>query len=248
MPWDDVVIPKFIKTEQDLIEFLSIGGSGILGADITINTSEIDGQVFSGVKGKEIHLNTNGYKIINKTQTNKKTNYCMVFGQDSKVNLSGSGEFVTTNESISGQNNLLVNVGANSELTIDGGTYIVTGSTTGLKNNVAVYAYGDSKVTINDGRFYSTGELTSIVIASGNAKVYIRGGFFESEGYANQESLNVEANSPGAAIIISGGTFVNFDPSKEDKNQNAQIKIEDGYKVISETQTNGDVWYMVVPE
>ena len=28
----------------------------------------------------------------------------------------------------------------------------------------------------------------------------------------------------------------------------ALIVLADGYKMISETQTNGDVWYIVVPE
>lgn len=51
----------------------------------------------------------------------------------------------------------------------------------------------------------------------------------------------------GGNINIYGGTFVNFDPSTGGQDPN-NIKVADGYTVISEIQANGDVWYTVVAE
>ena len=49
-----------------------------------------------------------------------------------------------------------------------------------------------------------------------------------------------------AKIIVKGGTFVNFDPSNnlaEGENTNF---VADGYKVVSEEKSDGDIYYTVV--
>ena len=244
-PWIDGY--TIIENEEDLREFLANGGYGVLVNDIEVSEDLANAVLtLPSVNGKELTLNTNGHKLTNASSTTNKSNFFINLGKDSSLTLTGNGEMELNEGTKSGQNNIMLSAGSNAELTIDGGTYTATGTATGILNNVVVYANGDSIVTINDGNFYATGEKTSLIIASGNAVVYIKGGFFESEGYANKESLNVEKDSPNAAIIVSGGTFVNFDPSKEDESQVGQVKLADGYKVVSETQTNGDVWYKVI--
>ena len=49
-------------------------------------------------------------------------------------------------------------------------------------------------------------------------------------------------------LIINGGTFVNFDPSNCTAEGAHTNFVADGYKVVPQTQTNGDIWYTVVAE
>ena len=58
--------------------------------------------------------------------------------------------------------------------------------------------------------------------------------------------LNQENSNPGT-IAVKGGTFVNQDPSQGDDNLGGNF-VAPGYKVVSEKQANGDIWYTVVPE
>lgn len=44
-----------------------------------------------------------------------------------------------------------------------------------------------------------------------------------------------------------GGTFVNYDPRTGDDNLGGNF-VENGYKVVTEEQANGDIWYTVVAE
>jgi hypothetical protein len=74
----------------------------------------------------------------------------------------------------------------------------------------------------------------------------IYGGFFHNTD--GNYTLNVEDRNRATGFInVYGGTFVNFDPSTGGQDPN-NIKVAEGYKVISATQANGDVWYTVVPE
>ena len=49
--------------------------------------------------------------------------------------------------------------------------------------------------------------------------------------------------SGAAKIIVTGGTFVNYDPSKGDDNLGGNF-VADGYKVVTETH-GSDTWYTV---
>ena len=51
-----------------------------------------------------------------------------------------------------------------------------------------------------------------------------------------------------AEIIVTGGTFVNFNPADNQAEGPGNNFVADGYKVISEEQPDGDVWYTVVPK
>ena len=109
-----------------------------------------------------------------------------------------------------------------------------------------VRASDDSKVVIREGTYISG--LTCIQ-AGGNAQVEIYGGHFEALTNWNETYwlLNLIDNS-NASITVYGGTFVNFDPSHS-RTENPEANfVADGYKVVSETQANDDIWYTVVPE
>ena len=99
-----------------------------------------------------------------------------------------------------------------------------------------VRASDDSKVVIREGTYISG--LTCIQ-AGGNAQV--------TDWNETYWLLNLIDNS-NASITVYGGTFVNFDPSHS-RTENPEANfVADGYKVVSETQANSDIWYTVVPE
>ena len=59
--------------------------------------------------------------------------------------------------------------------------------------------------------------------------------------------IRSSARTTHGTITVTGGTFVNYDPSTGDDNLGGSF-VADGYKVVSETQSTGDVWYTVVAE
>ena len=106
-------------------------------------------------------------------------------------------------------------------------------------------------VTVNGGFYHGGG--TTFNVEKGT--LIVNGGFFQVTPDIKTNdcryTLNcIDANYKNgtANIIVKGGTFVNFDPSNnlaEGENTNF---VAPGYKVISETQSNGDIYYTVVAE
>ena len=106
-------------------------------------------------------------------------------------------------------------------------------------------------VTVNGGFYHGGG--TTFNVQKGT--LIVNDGFFQvtpdikTNDY--RYTLNcIDANYKNgtANIIVKGGTFVNFDPSNnlaEGENTNF---VAPGYKVISERQSSGDIWYTVVAE
>ena len=135
-------------------------------------------------------------------------------------------------------------------LTITGGTFAAK------ENDCFVIDVRDGGyLTIEDGKF--TGNEDAIYVERGTAT--IEGGFFDIQKKLTGSTLEAQYktllncqdanyNTGKAKIIVKGGTFVNFDPSNnlaEGANTNF---VAPGYRVISETQLNGDIWYTVVAE
>ena len=109
----------------------------------------------------------------------------------------------------------------------------------------------DIVVTVNGGTYYGGG--TTFNVEKGT--LIVNGGFFQVTPDAGTNdyryTLNcIDANYKNgtANIIVKGGTFVNFDPSNNLAEGESTNFVADGYKVVSEKQTNGDIWYTVVPE
>ena len=111
------------------------------------------------------------------------------------------------------------------------------------------YVCDGSTLVIDGGKFI--GNLSVLYVYEGTA--IIKGGFFDiqqkedgADPYRCLLNLYNKSGAEGKAnIVVYGGTFVNYDPSKGDDNLGGNF-VADGYKVVSTRQTNGDVWYTVV--
>ena len=115
----------------------------------------------------------------------------------------------------------------------------------------AVDVQDRSTVTIEDGTFI--GNIHAVYVYEGTAN--IKGGFYAvQQKYTDANKADgfvlncYDANRTNgtAKIIVTGGTFVNFNPADcwaEGEHTNF---VAEGYSVICEEQANGDKWYTVV--
>lgn len=143
----------------------------------------------------------------------------------------------------------LVSVREGATLTIDG-----NGTFKAKENDCyAVDIQDGGKVVIKNGTFI--GNIHAVYVYTGEA--VIEGGFFSVQqkfpdaAKADEFVLNCyDANRANgtAKITVKGGTFVNFNPADCQAEGAHTNFVAAGYKVVSATQTNGDVWYTVVPE
>lgn len=138
-------------------------------------------------------------------------------------------------------------IGAGTNVTIENGFF--DGGSGG--NNQGIRVENGATVTIKNGTFTvgadANGEGNSVICSNGG-NIVIEGGFFKTD-YSWRGFyyvLNQENSNPGT-IAVKGGTFVNQDPSQGDDNLGGNF-VAPGYKVVSEKQANGDIWYTVVPE
>ena len=142
----------------------------------------------------------------------------------------------------------LISARENADLTITG-----NGTFKAKENDCYAVDVQDSTatVTIENGTFI--GNVHAVYVYEGTA--YIKGGFYSVQqkynvaGKENEFVLNcydANRNAGTAKIIVTGGTFVNFNPADcwaEGAHTNF---VAAGYSVISENKANGDVWYTVV--
>ena len=104
----------------------------------------------------------------------------------------------------------------------------------------------------NGGYYYGRG--TAVQVQKGT--LIINGGTFACEPYSNPtygynfliNCVDSAYKNGTAKVIIQGGTFINFDPSNNSAEGADTNFVADGYKVVPQTQTNGDIWYTVVTE
>lgn len=109
-----------------------------------------------------------------------------------------------------------------------------------------------AKLVIKGGNFI--GNVTAVYVYEG--ELVIEGGFFDiqqlnsnnvQDGYGvliNCYDANFKNGT--AKVTITGGTFVNFNPADNKAEGAGTNFVPEGYKVVSETKANGDVWYTVV--
>lgn len=143
----------------------------------------------------------------------------------------------------------LVSAQGGADLTITG-----NGTFKAKENDCyAVDVQDGSTVTIKNGTF--VGNIHAVYVHCGTA--IIEGGFYRvqqkyptaslaDEFVLNCYDANRENNT--AKIVVKGGTFVNFNPADCAAEGAHTNFVADGYKVVSETQKNGDIWYTVVAE
>lgn len=168
----------------------------------------------------------------------------------SKVTINANGKTVANTADIWNEGTRawsLVSAQGGAALTVKG-----NGTFKAKENDCfAVDVQDGSELVIEDGTFI--GNVHAVYVYEGTA--YIKGGFYSVQqkysdaSKANEFVLNCyDANRANgtAKIIVTGGTFVNFNPANcqaEGANTNF---VAEGYKVVSETKANGDVWYTVV--
>lgn len=196
-------------------------------------------------EGAHTNFVKEGYKVLATKQMNGDVWYTVV-AKDAAGKTFSDGKDHVLNESIAvGAANGIAVKATSGTVTIEGGTY--NGGEGG--NNQSVHVANGATVTIKGGVFTVGSDASGTgnsVVESNGGNVVIEGGFFYTpyswKGF--YYVLNQQNNNPGT-ITVKGGTFVNYDPSKGDDNLGGNF-VADGYKVVSETKDNGDVWYTVV--
>ena len=140
-------------------------------------------------------------------------------------------------------------------LIVDADTTINAGENggidTGRNGGYALNVRKGANLTITGGSYYGGG--TAVQVQEGT--LTITGGHFAVEAFGEPYGYNFLLNCIDSAykngtakIIVMGGTFVNFDPSNNTAEGAGTNFVADGYKVVSASQTNGEVWYTVVPQ
>lgn len=196
-------------------------------------------------EGANTNFVKEGYKVLATKQMNGDVWYTVV-AKDAAGKTFSDGKDVVLNESIAvGAANGIAVKATSGTVTIEGGTY--NGGEGG--NNQSVHVANGATVTIKGGVFTVGSDASGAgnsVVESNGGNVVIEGGFFYTPYKWNgfYYVLNQQNNNPGT-ITVKGGTFVNYDPSKGDDNLGGNF-VADGYKVVSETKSNDDVWYTVV--
>lgn len=196
-------------------------------------------------EGAHTNFVADGYTVVSTKQTNGDVWYTVV-AKDAAGKTFSDGKDVVLNESIAvGAVNGIAVKATSGKVTIEGGTY--NGGEGG--NNQSVHVANGATVTIKGGVFtvgHDASGAGNSVVESNGGNVVIEGGFFYTPYSWNgfYYVLNQQNNNPGT-ITVKGGTFVNYDPSKGDDNLGGNF-VADGYKVVSETKDNGEVWYTVV--
>lgn len=138
-------------------------------------------------------------------------------------------------------------------LIVDADTTINAGKNggvdTGVNGGYGINVRKGATVTITGGYYYGGG--TAVQVQEGT--LIINGGTFACEPFGDPYGYNFLINcldgaykNGTAKVVIQGGTFINFDPSNNSAEGAGTNFVADGYKVVSETQANGDVWYTVV--
>ena len=236
-----------IFSGKDLHKSSTKSGKYTLAADIKTSAGGDDARYGYGYEyiirnQADYTLNLNGKTIthdtVNENANHNALTYTLVANHaGTKLTINGNGKIYSHNSegytcAVQGKDGTLI--------TINGGEYDVT-------DGIAVWAGAGSHIVINGGSFVNGGATTDheLIYSSGGV-IDIYGGFFHNTD--GNYTLNIEDRNRATGFInVYGGTFVNFDPSTGGQDP-SNIKVADGYKVVSETQANGDVWYTVVAE
>lgn len=220
--------PTVVSDEEGLTDALAAGGNVLLSQDI-VTTPALESIVTDSLYPniyitKDTELNMNGREVSFFEEI-----------QEADLGKAAVAFFAVTD----------------GTLTIDGDG--VFNAEAGGNNGYCINVNGGNLV-INGGKYY--GAVTAVQVQNGTA--IINGGFFDLAPTAKEVVPNyskflincIDAGSQDgtAQVIITGGTFVNVDPSDTESDPSDPTNyVAEGYTVISEKQANGDIWYTVVP-
>ena len=125
---------------------------------------------------------------------------------------------------------LTANVGDEIFVRVNNGATFTLGRGTVVCDDYIVSVNEGGVAVINDGVYLA--ETTAVNVNGG--KAYITGGKFQdSSSYNGQYLLNhVDAKKNIGLIDVTGGTFVNFDPSAASSETTAMNFVHAGYKVV----------------
>ena len=139
-------------------------------------------------------------------------------------------------------------------LLVDANTTINAGENggidTGVNGGYALNVRNSATLTINGGYYYGGG--TAVQVQKGT--LLITGGTFACEPYSNPvygykyliNCIDSAWKDGSAKIEITGGTFINFDPSDSASENPRGNFLKDGY-TVEVTQHGDNTWYTVVP-
>ena len=235
-----------MESATDIHNSTTMSGTFQLTSDVKTSEYGADSRYGYGYeyiirKQADYTLDLNGKTIyhdtVNENANKNALTYTLVANHaGTKLTIKGDGKVVSHNKegytcAVQGKDGTLI--------TIDGGEFEV-------HNGIAVWAGAGAHIIINGGSFVNSDANTDheLIYSSGGV-IDIYGGFFHNTD--GHQVLNVEDRNRATGFInVYGGTFVNFNPTTGGQDPN-NIKVADGYTVVEETQTNGDVWYIVVP-
>lgn len=185
----------------------------------------------------------NGGEVILEENVELKQTIIVAKGNALTVNLNGHN-IVNINQSANATTGVFV-VESGSKLTIQGEGIINGGS--GSASNLAVWAYPDSEVNISGGTFTvgkdKDGDGNSTIYTTGGT-INISGGTFKTECDDTKYILNVgQTQGATGTIIVTGGTFIGYDPATGDDNLGGSF-VAEGYTSVKVAGTDNS--YAVV--
>ena len=207
---------------SDVLDAISQGEEVVLTGDLTISADLATSKEIK-VDGSKVTINANGKTVANTAD----------------IWNEGTGAWS------------LVSAQGGAALTVKG-----NGTFKAKENDCfAVDVQDGSKLVIEDGTFI--GNVHAVYVYEGTA--YIKGGFYSVQqkysdaSKADEFVLNCyddNRKNGTAKIIVTGGTFVNFNPADCQAEGAHTNFVAEGYKVVSETKEKEDgtteVWYTVV--
>ena len=230
------------------------GGTGKKAYPYLISTAKELGSTSEDDKSKGYFELVNNISLTSKALAYNDMYYLVMNNAQTRTYNLNDYKITTSNveadfglEITGGSAGVLVTINANENGGID--TTSANGYCVNIKGSKST-----TKLTINGGTY--KGAVSCIQVDIGTCT--INGGFFEATtpGATTRVdgakyTLNcVDANytAKTAKIIVQGGTFVNFNPANNTAEGENTNFVASGYKVVSEEQTNGDIWYTVVAE
>lgn len=165
-----------------------------------------------------------------------------IITSDTEINLNNSS--ISANRSNASSAETYSAMTVKSNVTIAG-----TGSVENASGYGITVKNSDATLTILDGTY--KGGTTAIQVTQG--ELVIKGGTFEDistedNGHYLINCIDGNYKNGTAKVTIMGGTFKNWNPENNTSEGAGTNFLADGYKVVSETNANGDVWYTVVAE
>lgn len=185
------------------------------GGEVTLEEDVDLAQTITVTNGKALTVNLNGHSIVNSNQSETATTGVFVVKSGGKLTIQGDG-------------------------TIDGGL--------GSASNLAVWAYPGSEVNISGGTFTvgkdKDGYGNSTIYTTGGT-INISGGTFKTECDDTKYILNVgQTQGATGVIIVTGGTFIGYNPATGDDNLGGSF-VAEGYTSVKVAGTDNS--YAVVP-